>query len=157
MELEVNSSNVTESRTFDFIGITLSILCAIHCVITPFLIISVPALGELFESKIFHATLILLVVFSFYQSVYKHYKLHGSKLTLGLGFIGFVLILVNYVSELFAHSHGDEHGHHEVAAHGDETIMIAVAIAGGIFLVTSHILNIRNCRCLVGEGICTKK
>jgi hypothetical protein len=139
------------TKTFDLFGILISILCGIHCIMTPFLIVSMPKLGEGLESPWVHTGLIVLMLLAFHQSVYKHFKIHGSKLTLGLGITGFFFVLISYANELLAH--GEEHGH-AGEVHNNDTFMIALAVTGGIFLVSSHLINIRKCRCLAAKGTC---
>jgi hypothetical protein len=138
---------------YDFVGMGLSVLCGIHCIITPLLLISMPRLGEGFQSIWLHSTLLIIMAYSFYQSVYKHFKIHKSKLTLYLGLSGFTFILLSYVNELSSHDHG--HGHNHVEAHSDEALFMFFAITGAILLVTSHLLNIKKCKCLSGEGVCS--
>ena len=130
-----------KSQDYDYVGMILSLLCGLHCLITPILIVSIPALGKSLQSLWLHSFLILLMAFVFYQSVYKRYKIHNSKHILGLGLTGFALVLISYLNEIF---HGHEHhdaGH--VEAHTDETLMIVLAITGAVFLISSHILNIQ--------------
>ena len=146
---------VSGSQTYDFVGMVLSILCGIHCVITPILILSFPVLDDRVNSPWVHGLLIGFVGWSFYQSVYTHYKLHKSKKTLGVGVAGFLILLVVSAIEVFAH--GDEHGHHggAEAGHHDEGFVLYLAITGSILLVTSHILNIREFKCLNEGGTCS--
>ena len=141
-------------QNYDFLGIFLSILCGIHCLITPFLLLYFPSLGENFESPWVHALLMALVGWAFYQSVYLHYKIHRSKPTLGLGILGFAVLLIVSIIEVFFHS--DEHGHGVNETHHDESFMLYLAITGSILLITSHILNIRKCKCLTGNGTCSE-
>jgi len=151
-----------KTSNYDIFGMVISILCGIHCIVTPILIMSAPRIGEGLQSPVGHSLMIALMAFSFYQSVYKDFKKHQSKLTLGLGLSGFIFILISYVNEILSHGghghgygygHNVEHvGHFEV--HHDETLFVVIAILGAALLVTSHFFNIRNCRCLKGKGTC---
>jgi hypothetical protein len=134
-----------DQRRFDYIGILLSTICGLHCIITPLLIISAPSLGKGLESIWVHSALITLMLYAFHQSIYKHFKLHRSILTLSLGCTGLILILISYFKEVFLH---EEH-HHHLEPHGthDQSIMFYVAITGALLLIISHIFNIRKCRC----------
>ena len=145
----------TGTNKYDIFGMSISILCGIHCVVTPILIMSAPSIGKGLQSPLGHSLMIGLMAFSFYQSVFKDFKKHQSKLTLGLGLSGFLFILISYVNEILSHGHGHEVEHTaHVEVHHDETVFIVVAIVGAALLVTSHLLNIRNCRCLKGNGTC---
>lgn len=151
----MENSAITDDRKYDFLGITLSTLCGIHCLLTPLAILYFPVFGEKLQSPWIHSILIGFVALSFHQSVYSHYKFHRSKMTLWTGILGFALLLVTYFVEIFAHSHEHEHGHGHGEGHHEENLMLYLAVAGAALLVTSHILNIRKCRCLKGKGQCT--
>lgn len=141
-----------EKNTYDYFGIFVSALCGVHCIVTPLAMIYMPQLGGFLEEAWVHTLMIVFVVLALYQSVYKHYKLHKSKLALGMGLSGFSILFTTYLIEVFSHG---EHHHHESGAHGhDESLLVAVTIIGAILLISSHILNIRACRCLKGEGMC---
>lgn len=148
----MNETATLNSRNYDLLGIFLSTICGIHCLITPLAILYFPSFGETLESPWIHALLIGFVALAFYQSVYLHYKLHRSKTTLITGLLGFLILLVTSLMEVF--SHGYEHGHSD--GHHEESLIVYFAVAGAVLLVTSHILNIRKCRCLTGDGLCTK-
>ncbi len=149
--------NIKNKENYDYLGISLSILCGIHCLITPFLIIYLPIVGNTIETIWFHTGTISFMGFAFHQSIYKHFKIHKSKFIFGLGSMGLILFLVSYINELIHQSGEQEHGHTLSDVHGDETFMIYVAFVGGILLVSAHILNIRKCKCLRGKGLCTDK
>lgn len=144
---------MNNSKTYDIVGMGLSVICGIHCIVTPFLIVSAPAIGEGLESIWAHTFLIVLMIFSFYQSVFKHYKMHLSKLTLGLGFTGIIFILITYINEIFAHSHEEHHEAGHIEVH-DQGMMLYVGILGALFLVSSHFMNIKKCKCLIDLGSC---
>ena len=143
---------VVNDRNYDVWGIALSTLCGVHCILTPLAILYFPRVGGHLESPWFHTVLIGLVAWVFHQSVYSHYKLHRSKVTLGAGLFGFAILLATYLFEVFAHSH--EQGHGE--GHHEEGLVVYLAVVGAVLLVTSHILNIRKCRCLDDKGLCLK-
>jgi hypothetical protein len=153
----MNDINLNNTKSFDYIGISLSIICGVHCLVTPLLIIYLPIIGNTIESIWFHTGTIIFMIFTFYQSIYKHFKQHKSKLTLGLGITGLILFLSSYLNELTHHSEEHEHGDGLMNVHGDETYMIYIAIVGAILLISAHFLNIRKCRCLRGRGICSEK
>jgi len=155
--MSMNKLNNSGYKNYDYLGVLLSILCGAHCLVTPLLIIYLPIVGETVETTWFHTGMIAFMGFAFYQSIYKHFKFHQSKFVLSLGLAGIVLFLTSYISELIHHSGEHEHGHNLSDIHGDETAMIYVAISGSILLVSAHILNIRKCKCLKGQGLCMGK
>ena len=148
----MKNAAVSTYQTYDFLGIFLSTLCGVHCIITPLLILYFPSLGESFQSPWVHTFLIGFAGWSFHKSVYSHYKFHRSKATLGSGLLGFAILLVVYFLEVFSHS--DEHGH-AGEGHHEESFLVYLAVTGAILLVTSHILNIRKCKCLSADGLCS--
>lgn len=139
-------------RNYDLLGIFLSTLCGIHCLVTPLALLYIPSVGEHLESPWVHALLIGFVALAFHQSVYSHYKFHRSKTTLGVGLLGFAILLTTTLFEVFAHSHEQGHGD----GHQEEGAMLYLALVGAILLITSHILNIRKCQCLTNNGLCVK-
>lgn len=151
----INHTNKSVKVSYDYFGIFLSFLCGVHCIVTPLLILYMPVIGDKVENVWFHSGMILLVVFAFYRSIYKHFKEHRSKPILALGVLGIILFCISYVSEFVHHSGEHDHGHTLSDIHGDETYMIYVAITGAFFLITAHILNIRKCRCFKGKGTCS--
>ena len=141
---------MNNNKKYDFAGIFFSLICGIHCIITPILIINFPKLGEKFESPWVQLTLLVLIAGIFYQSVYKSFKIHRSKLTLSLGLSGFFILIYTYISELLPghelHSmeaHHQSHGHNHV----EEPLTIALAIVGSVLMISSHLFNIKFCRC----------
>jgi hypothetical protein len=155
--IDTDKKNVARNKNYDYLGIMFSILCGIHCLVTPLLIIYLPVVGNQVESIWFHTGIIGFVVFAFQQSIYKHYKVHKSRLVLSLGGVGLVLFLYSYFNELVNHSGEHEHGHHMSDIHADETYLTYIALTGGLLLVSAHILNLRKCKCLSGSGLCTDK
>ena len=134
------------NQKYDFLGILLSILCGVHCIVTPLIILYSPELGHKLESPWTQTLLLSLIALIFYQSVYVNYKRHRSKLTLGLGLSGFITLLTVFMIEVFSDHHGE--AHHHGAGHHEETLNLVLAITGTIFMVSSHLLNIKNCKCI---------
>ena len=153
----MNQNIMSKLKSYDYLGVFLSFICGIHCLVTPILIIYLPVVGEAIESIWFHSAIIGIMIFAFYHSIYKHFKIHHSRLILGLGLTGLTFFIVSYINELTHHSGKHEHGHELSNVHGDETSMIYIAIAGAIFLISAHLLNIRKCRCIRGKGVCKSK
>ena len=133
-----------ENEVSDKVGIVLSVLCCIHCMAIPFLIVFAPALGQLFQDEIFHnialATVVPLGLYSFISKI----KLHSDKRPLIIGVIGMLFLIAGHLFHVFSHE-GHSHGAH---AHGTiELVELVGSIVGGLSLVVAHILNIRLCRC----------
>jgi len=114
---------VEQTDRWDKLGITLSGLCAIHCLLTPIFALAVPALGSAFEQPWVHVTMAFFIlpigVFAFYSG-YVHHK---KMFLVALGITGLMLVSFG----LFTHD--------------------LITIAGSACLIFAHILNRRACHC----------
>lgn len=116
---------------FDKLGIFISSLCAIHCLVTPLFVFILPTLGMSLHHPLFHWTIALLViplgVFAFWQG-YKHHHHLSVLITgiLGISIVGLAALLPHSWIHFFGHD--------------------VVTIIGSIFLITAHYLNRRACR-----------
>lgn len=133
-----------KTQKYDFAGITVSAICGLHCILTPIIIIKSPELGHKIESPWIQSILIILIAGIFYRAIYRNFKNHKSKVTLGLGLTGFIILLATYINEIFF-AHGDHHHH---GGH-DETTSIVLAITGSVLMISAHILNIKHCKCAI--------
>ena len=131
-----------KKQKYDFAGIVLSTICGLHCIITPIILIKFPELGHKIESPWLQLALLIMIAGIFYQAIYRNFKIHKSKLTLSLGVSGFVILVATYINELLM-------GHEEHHRHGgnEELLSITLAIIGSTLMISSHILNIKNCNC----------
>lgn len=117
---------------WDNIGILISSLCAIHCLVTPILILTLPVLGNAFEEEWVHLVMALFVVPIGVFAFWSGYKHHKKIKVFSLGVAG--LLLVGGAS-LAPHSWVEFFGHD------------LVTIFGSSFLITAHVLNRRACLC----------
>ena len=126
---------VFEQQTgrWDKVGIFLSSLCAIHCLITPILLLLVPVLGEAYaHNHEFHIVMALFVVpvayFAFFSG-YRHHRKLGVLLSglLGATMIGAAAFLPHEMVEFYE--------------------LDVVTIAGSLILVTAHLINRKACQC----------
>lgn len=117
---------------WDKIGILLSTLCAIHCLVTPLLVLTLPILGQAFEEEWVHLVMALFVVPVGGVAFWSGYKHHKKMKVFALGIMG--LTLVGGAS-LVSHSWVEFFGHD------------LITIFGSTFLITAHILNRRACLC----------
>jgi len=86
----------------DFIGFSVSLLCAIHCAILPFLLSLIPLAGLQFLNNPWIEYIIILLSFciasvALLNGYLKH---HRKLLPLILLTIGFILISTGYFSEI---------------------------------------------------------
>ena len=148
----MKSNEGSSPWNYDYLGIFFSLLCGVHCIITPILLLSLPNLGYFFESPWVHSALIAVVGLSFYQSIYKFYRRNGSKRIFLLGLTGFLVLLISFFIEIFSHhDHGHEHAHAHGGHHEGEAFLIAFTILGSVLLISSHFLNLSKFRKIKGQ------
>ncbi len=116
---------------WDQVGMMVSSLCFVHCVVTPIFILSLPWLGEYFHDPLFHIFIFLLVVPIGLYAFFQGYSHHKNKSVLALGIPGlFAVGLGAFVPERIAHQIGHE----------------SLTIVGSILLISAHYINRRVCR-----------
>ena len=102
-----------KTNKWDKLGVFLSSLCALHCLLTPFLLVAAPFLGELFEQTWIHVILSLFVAPVGLYAFFSGYRHHKNKLLLAVGVLGVALVVGALLMghDHSAHAHGPfEHG-----------------------------------------------
>lgn len=115
----------------DIAGMTASVLCLLHCLAMPLVILAFPMLGLAHAHDTFHDTLIAAITLPVLLALVPGYLRHRDKTTLLIGCAGLVLFLaaVFIVSPLL--------GEHAEAA---------VAVLSGFMLLYAHLRNRRFCK-----------
>ena len=128
-------------KSFDRIGMTLSMACAIHCLAMPLLLPLIPLLagsfwvGETTELVIVIITL-LIAVPTLLRGYLKHRKLTvPAMLALGL-----LLLALRPGAFHYGHAHGHWHGHQE------ELLHFVFAALAGFSLAIGHWVNLKLCK-----------
>lgn len=133
MEIADQSSNSQNSHDrWDKVGIFLSGLCALHCLLTPLLVLLLPVIGGFFEQPGVHLTLALIVVPVGFYAFWTGFRLHKEALIFGLGLVGLSMV-----------------GGAAIVPHEWVEIkgLDIVTIIGSFCLLTAHYLNRRACLC----------
>ena len=120
-------------KIIDNLGITISSICAVHCVLLPMIFLIAPY--SFIASHEFHEALIYFIlpcaVVSFVLGCRKH---KDSKVaimgTLGITLLGSALLL---------------HDVHHSDQHNEELTTVLITICGSVFLVVSHLRNRKLC------------
>lgn len=121
-----------EHSFWDKVGIAVSSVCFLHCLLTPFWALSLPFISSSFHHPLFHIVIALMVlpvgIYAFWQG----YREHHQKRVLFLGIPGLVIVAgVAFVPHDWIHLVGH----------------IQVNVVGSLLLIAAHILNRRACRC----------
>lgn len=117
---------------FDTLGITTTIICAIHCAVLPLMLTSLPLFGKnVIDNQFFEYFMILLAagigLYSLTHGFKKHHHAKGPILVFSFG------ILMLIMKQVF-HDH-----------------QLIFLIPGVISIIAAHLMNIRFCR-TTGEG-----
>lgn len=130
----------------DCIAISMSIICAIHCLLTPVLIVFFPILATtIWVKHDFHLWMILFVLPITATAIFLGCRKHKDKAILFLSATGLSLLTIVALYEAFSH-----YMHLGCSHHGDGaeifTISTIINILGGILLSCAHIRNYWLCR-----------
>lgn len=115
----------------DFAGMAASVLCLLHCLAMPVVILAFPMLGLAHAHDHFHEGLIAAVTLPVMLALVPGYLRHRDKTTLLLGFGGLTCFLVAVLAlgPLFG-----------------ELAEAALAVVSGVMLLLAHLRNRRHCK-----------
>lgn len=97
MEIVSSQTNFTSQANVDRIGILASILCAIHCALTPVLLIMLPTFGKMWAHPATHWGMAIVVIPIAVFMILKGFREHGKKWVLGIGGLGVLFIIVGAI------------------------------------------------------------
>jgi hypothetical protein len=133
-------TNSQDMRSFwDKIGLGLSGLCLVHCLLLPVAVSSLPWLGIVFEDEWVHLVIAAIAIPVAFIAFIPGFLKHHLKSVLFLGLMGVVLLMLGSI------------GHDLV---GEDTAHW-LTICGGVALVSAHIANFKLNSCCSGE-LCGK-
>ncbi len=120
-------------KIIDNLGITISSVCAVHCVLLPAIFIIAPY--SFLASHEFHETLIYFILPCAAVAFTLGCRKHGDIKVAIMGSFGIILL----ASSILLHEvfHSEEHS--------QELITVLMTIAGSIMLILSHIRNRKLC------------
>ncbi|MBK9322929.1 MAG: MerC domain-containing protein [Bdellovibrionaceae bacterium] len=96
MELDTGETqSAVEVKKWDRVGIMLSLACALHCLLTPFLTLSLPYWIYTIHYSPFHLIIALFIVPVGLFAFWSGYRRHQNKFILTLGVAGLFLILIS--------------------------------------------------------------
>lgn len=128
-EGQLIKSPMNLQSNWDRLGIVLSIVCAIHCLLTPLIILSLPIMARYYlANPFFHLVLALLIIpvglFAFIVGYRHHHKI--NVLLLGIPGLVFVAVVPYAV--------------HQLGMNLNETQYM---ILGSVLLISAHWINRR--------------
>ena len=120
-------------KIIDNLGITISSVCAIHCVLLPAIFIIAPY--SFLASHEFHEALIYFILPCAVVAFVLGCRKHGDLKVAVMGTLGVILL----ASSLLFHEifHAEEHS--------EELITVLITVAGSIMLILSHLRNRKLC------------
>jgi len=133
----------------DSIAMGLSMVCAVHCLVTPILIAVLPLLASSFlVHKDFHLWMLLLVVPLAAGSLFLGCRKHKSNVVMACGILGVSLLIGAAVAESFSANAGIDGCAHCAALEtsGFWTPLVLTNLLAGFFLICAHSRNFLLCR-----------
>lgn len=116
----------------DRAGISISGVCAVHCMITPVLLATIPSLGGLFSHLWIHIVILTLATpVAIYAFIFQG---ENRKIT-AFAVCGLLLLFIAVGMEIFSHSLESHVSSHVPSPH-------LLNIIGGLILGVSHFLNV---------------
>lgn len=122
----------TKNIYYDKFAIVLSLLCTLHCLALPLLILLLPTVSTVFladESVHFYMVMMVLPISSF--ALWIGYKEHGSTRILLQGIFGLLLLSITVLL-----------GHEQLG----EVMEKLLTVLGSGFVCYAHYLNYKNCQ-----------
>ncbi|MGE9290680.1 MAG: MerC domain-containing protein [Puniceicoccales bacterium] len=151
--LSASKSDCRSHGWLDSLAISLSVLCAFHCLLTPILVVFLPILATTFwVHHDFHLWMILFVVPTTSIAIFMGCRRHKDKAVFLLSGIGLILLVAVAFYEVFHHSGTtvEDHVHCAHCVARSEGFALSgsnwVNVVGGIFLASAHVRNYLLCR-----------
>ena len=120
-------------KIIDNLGITISSVCAIHCLFLPAIFIIAPY--SFLASHEFHEALIYFILPCAAVAFILGCRKHGDLKVAVMGTLGVILLSSSLLfHEIF---HAEEHS--------EELITVLITIAGSVMLILSHLRNRKLC------------
>jgi hypothetical protein len=128
----------------DRVGMVLSAVCAVHCLVTPVAVALSPAAFAYLGHSTIHRALFVLVLAIGLLTFVRCYFSHRDLWPVLLGAVGLTILGLGSF-----HSHTYDL---TVALNQDLWEHYGQTLLGSLFLIGAHVRNIRSCRCLSGKG-----
>lgn len=114
---------------WDKVGISASLVCIAHCLLTPFIVLLLPLAEQFLEPSWFHRTILLVVLPVAFWALINGYLRHRLKRILVIGFIGLSIMLTVTLMEPIP-----------------LIVETAAMVMAGLLLALAHFFNLRACQ-----------
>jgi hypothetical protein len=139
--------NINNNNWLDKIAIFLSATCAVHCLLTPVLIIALPIVSTTFFANAnFHLWMLYLVLPTTGLAIFLGCKKHKDKVVISLSALGLLILTGSTIYQLIIQ--GDS-GKCVICATGGHSLnnpLVWINILAGILLISAHVRNFGLCR-----------
>lgn len=152
------TSTLRSHGWLDHFAIGIATVCAVHCLLTPILIIALPIIAtSLFVHEDFHLWMILLVLPTTSFAIFMGCRRHKDKWVATLSILGICVLLGALVHERLhtaSHSTATASTTHQCEACdrnlSEEPVPVHAGgwfnTLGGLLLASAHVRNYRRCR-----------
>ena len=151
------TSNCQSHGWLDHLAIGMAAVCAVHCLLTPILIIALPIIAtSFFVHQDFHLWMILLVLPTTSFAIFMGCRKHKDKWVAVLSAVGLSILIFALVQERMHHAVHAEAVSHAASCEScsrnlaDEPIPMHAGAwfntFGGLLLASAHVRNFRFCR-----------
>lgn len=122
----------TNSKLWDTIGIGLSLICVVHCIVTPVILSLLPVLGQLISEDAFHTWMAPVFIVPAILALIPGTLKHKSKLPIVLAVFGLIVFCLS----TFLHGMS-------------ESVELIASLVGSGMLIAAHKLNHTYCNSCV--------
>jgi hypothetical protein len=147
-----NSKKYIDSGWLDTFAVGMSLMCAIHCMITPIVLTLLPVLATtLWVHRDFHLWMLILVLPTTATAIFLGCRKHKDRVVIALSFLGLTLLVGVAIYESFFHSGlTKEHMHCIHCTQRNYGYIFNsstwINLLGAAFLTSGHIRNYWLCR-----------
>ncbi len=104
MENSVLESLPVKGGLLDRLAISMAVVCGIHCLVTPILLVALPIIGTTFwVDENFHLWMLFLVIPTTCLALFSGCRRHKDRWVMGAGALGLSLLLTAFTVERLAY------------------------------------------------------
>ena len=145
----------SHSHGVDCVGLSLSLLCLLHCLLGPLLVVALPWLGNWIETPLAHLLFFFLVLPVALISFYRSYLYHRQLLPIVGATLGVALLVLGMASERYHLLHLN-HLLPATTAWWQTISPHLIPSCGSLLLVMAHYFNIKNCTIVRKQGLLSR-